>query len=86
MLLCARAFALQIGQNHGLLNFALLRTLNSTASGKIANAPAAARATIVLPNFVRSLSAEKKYNSIFHFGSLFPPKAKIGMTSAAMSG
>jgi len=52
------AFALQTWQNHGLLNFAATSFAHIPASGKIANALTAAQATIVLPAFVRSRSAD----------------------------
>jgi hypothetical protein len=39
------ALTLQINQNHGLLNFALLRTLNSIASAKLLMPPPTHTAT-----------------------------------------
>jgi len=57
------AFALQIRQNHGLLNLTstYVRTL-SPASGKVRYALTTAQATIVLPAFGRSLSADEEGN------------------------
>ena len=59
MLLCARSFTLQISQNHGLLNLTSTSFAQSSASARFANAPAATQATIVLPAFARSCSADK---------------------------
>jgi len=53
-----KAFTLQTGQNHGLQLFALLRTLNSASSAKLAMPFPAAPPIIVLPAFTRSLSAD----------------------------
>jgi len=52
------AFALQISQNHGLLNLTSTSFAQIPASARFANAPATAQATIVLPAFVRSCSAD----------------------------
>jgi hypothetical protein len=57
-LLCAQAFALQTGQNRGCNYFALLRTRFPNASAKTCYALPALKATIVLPDFARSLSAD----------------------------
>ncbi len=60
MLLCAQGFAPQSKQNHGLLNLTSTLFAHSSASARFANAPTAAQATIVLPAFARSLSADGK--------------------------
>ncbi|SDP94332.1 hypothetical protein SAMN05428975_3906 [Mucilaginibacter sp. OK268] len=64
------AFALQTGQNHGLQLFALLRS-RKPCFCKTCYALAAAQATIVLPAFVRSLSAdgEKEKNMSLRGGT-----------------
>jgi hypothetical protein len=54
------AVALQTGQNQGCNYFALLRSLISLRFSKNLLCPAAAQATIVLPAFARSLSADGK--------------------------
>jgi len=69
------AFALQTGQNHPDSyrdqTLPLLRSLIAPASGKVRNALTTAQAAIVLPAFVRSLSAdggrkEYKYKKVCH--------------------
>jgi hypothetical protein len=52
------AFALQIRQNRGLQNVAPLRSLQAFASATIAMPFPALIPTIVLPDFVRSFSAD----------------------------
>ena len=54
------AFALQTRQNHGLLNFALLRSLVAPLLQKVAIPLPALKATIVLPAFARSFPADGK--------------------------
>ncbi|WP_256540455.1 hypothetical protein [Mucilaginibacter aquariorum] len=53
-----KAFALQIGQNHGLESFSPLRSLIGPRFSKISYAPTAHKATIVLPAFARSCFAD----------------------------
>jgi hypothetical protein len=60
------AFALQNGQNHGLQLFCATSFAQSYASAKTCYAPAIAQATIVLPAFARSLSADGKRGSVFN--------------------
>jgi hypothetical protein len=55
-----RAFALQVRQNLGLQTIAQLRSLNSCASANICYALPTEQATIVLPDFTRSCSADEK--------------------------
>ena len=52
------AFAPQIDQNHGLQLFAPLRTRIPNPAAKLAMPLPSHRATIVLPDFARSLSAD----------------------------
>jgi hypothetical protein len=54
------AFALQIRQNQGCNYFAPLRSRVSLRFSKNLLCPASAQATIVLPAFARSLTADKK--------------------------
>jgi hypothetical protein len=64
-----QAFALQTMQNHGLESFAPLAFAHSPRFSKISYAPAAHKATIVLPAFARSCFAdtgeEKKILSVY---------------------
>jgi hypothetical protein len=56
----ARGLALQTSQNPGCTLFAPLRSRGPRASAKICYALPAHMATIVLPDFTRSFSAEEK--------------------------
>ncbi|NHA04593.1 hypothetical protein G7092_12340 [Mucilaginibacter sp. HC2] len=58
MLLWLMAFTLQSGQNLGRNYFAPLRSRNPLRFSKNLLCPASAQATIVLPAFARSLSAD----------------------------
>ena len=78
-----KAFAPQINQNHGLQLFALLRSLNSASSAKLAMPlqPHSPPSFCPLSPEAYLLTGKK-----FLFLTLFPPKAKRGSTSAAQSG
>jgi hypothetical protein len=54
------ALTLQIRQNLGLQTIALLRSLEALASANICYALPNAQATIVLPDFARSYSTDRK--------------------------
>jgi hypothetical protein len=60
------AFTLQISQNQGCNYFAQLRSLISPRFSKNLLCPATAPPTIVLPAFVRSLSADGEEKSLIH--------------------
>jgi hypothetical protein len=59
MLLCRTGPCAAIRQNHGLHLSALLCSLTPDASAKICYALTTLRSTIVLPDFVRSCSADE---------------------------
>ncbi|WP_426671291.1 hypothetical protein ACPPVU_08650 [Mucilaginibacter sp. McL0603] len=67
-----RAFALQISQNRGLQNIAPLRSHQADASATIAMPFPTHKATIVLPDFVRSCSADGE--NFKFIGSINEPK------------
>jgi hypothetical protein len=68
----------------GCLILPPLRSHISIASGKIANAPATTRATIVLPAFVRSLSADGE-KKVYKKASLVRSNDAIGVTYQKVS-